>query len=338
MAQLELRDCTILFRDGFAGTAAVNDISISNGDTTLEIDTVADLTNGVTTVPVGAHFTLEGHDIDYTVTASNANKVFEVTVDATGGHFKLTFNGQQTASISEGALASAVQSALVALSNVGPSDVVVTGSADDYIVECTGVFAGLSTPTLTAQDVDLSGGGTDVTVDTLEAGATTWKLTFTPALATATLPSDDDVITFAPQQIEIKIGSGDLTYTEKNDFTYELDRGELDTVRENDDQPMEISIDLVYEHITTGTSETISPMDALKQIGGASGWFSASTDQCEPYSIDMVLLQEAPCGTSENETTVFPEFRSESRAISLRDATIKVTGKCNAVEPTVTRS
>lgn len=339
MAQIELRDCTIEFRDGFSGTAAVNEASPANGDTFLTIDTIANLTNLSSVVPVGAHFTLEGHpDLDYTITDQDSNKVFHVVVDATSGHFKLTFNGQQTASIVQGVATSVVEAALVALSNVDPGDVVVTGSANDYTVEITGQYEGLSTPTLTGQDVDLSGGASTVTLTTTHAGAVTWKLTFSPALATATLPVDDDTITFSAQRLEVKIGTGDLTYTEKNDFTYELDRGVLDTVRENDDQPMEVSIDLVYEHITTGTSETISPMDALKNVGGAAGWVSSSSDQCEPYAIDLVLIQTAPCGTSEDETTVFTDFRSESRQISVRDATIKVTGKCNAVEPLVSRS
>jgi hypothetical protein len=35
MARIELRDATVTIKDGLAGTAAVNDMSIMAGDTTL---------------------------------------------------------------------------------------------------------------------------------------------------------------------------------------------------------------------------------------------------------------------------------------------------------------
>jgi hypothetical protein len=149
---------------------------------------------------------------------------------------------------------------------------------------------------------------------------------------------NNDVITFLPQEIEIKVGDGDLKYTEKNEYTYDLDRGDLDTVREGNQVPLDLVLDFVYEHITTGTSEDISPMDALKQKGGASGWVSSSTDQCEPYAVDIEITHEAPCGTNQDEVTLFPDFRSDQREISLKDATISITGRCNAVEPVVSRA
>lgn len=242
MARIELRDCTILFKDGLSGTGAVNDGSIMAGDSSLGVTTIVLNSNDTDLVPVGARFTIAGE---------------------------------------------------------------------------------ASTPTHV------------VTGRTPSNSSPTTAITFSPVLSSGV--TNTAVITFTSQQLEIKIGGGDLSYTEKNDFTYELDRSTLDTVRENDDQPMEISIDLVYEHITTGTSETVSPMDALKRQGGAAEWVSSSSDLCEPYALNIELLQEAPCGSNEDETTLFPDFRSESRQVSLKDATIKVTGKCNAVEPTVTR-
>ena len=68
-------------------------------------------------------------------------------------------------------------------------------------------------------------------------------------------------MTFRPQQINIKIGEGNLTYTEHRDYTYLLDRGWLDTVREPKDVPMDVKLDAVYEHITSGTGEAVCPME-----------------------------------------------------------------------------
>ena len=169
-----------------------------------------------------------------------------------------------------------------------------------------------------------------------DAGPTT-NIVFTPALGAGTY-LDDGQVTFLPQEVEIKVGDGDVTYTEKNDYKYDLDRGDLDTVREGDEQPMDVKFSLIYEHITTGTNETISPMDALKKKGNASEWVSSATDKCEPYAVDVEISHNAPCGTAQDETTTFPDFRSESREISFKDSTITVSGKCNVSEPIVGRS
>ncbi len=175
-----------------------------------------------------------------------------------------------------------------------------------------------------------------VTARTPTSGSTT-EITFTPALGAGTY-ADGGMLTFAPQEVEIKVGDGDVTYTENNEYTYDLDRGDLDTVREGDQAPMDVSFDIIYEHITTGTGESISPMDALKRKGSASEWVSAATDKCEPYAVDIEVRHTPPCGTSQTEITIFPDFRSESREVSFSDSKISIKGRCNAVEPIVSRT
>ena len=165
----------------------------------------------------------------------------------------------------------------------------------------------------------------------------TTNIEFTPIWG-ANTPANADVITFAPQQIDIKIGEGNLTYTEAKEYEYLLDRGVLDTVKEGDEQPLEVSLEFVYEYVTTGTSEAISPVDALKQKGGANEWVSSSADLCEPFCVDMEIDHEVPCGTNQDELTVLPEFRYDSLEFNLQDATIAVAGRCNATEATITRS
>jgi hypothetical protein len=168
------------------------------------------------------------------------------------------------------------------------------------------------------------------------AGPTT-NVTFTPLWGAVGTPANADVLTFAPCQIDIKIGEGNLKYTENKDYNYMLDRGDLDTVREGDEKPLDVSLEFVYEFVTTGTSEAITPVDALKQQGGADEWVSSSADPCEPYAVDIEIDHEQPCGTAQDETTILPDFRYEKLEFSLKDATISVTGKCNASSATVTR-
>jgi hypothetical protein len=174
-----------------------------------------------------------------------------------------------------------------------------------------------------------------VTARTPASAGPTTNIAFSPSWGVA--PANGDVLTFLPQQIEIKIGEGNLTYTEAKDYQYLLDRGLLDTVKEGDEQPLEISLEFVYEHVTTGTSEAITPVDALKRKGAAGEWVSSSSDQCEPYSVDIEVEHAAPCGTNQDETTIMPEFRYDSLDFNLQDATIAVAGKCNTTEAIVVR-
>jgi len=243
MARIELRDAIIRIKDGLSGTAAIEDMSVMAGDTTLSIDTIVLNTTDTDLVPVGARFTIAGE----------------------------------------------------------------TG-----------------TPVHT------------VTARTPASSSPTTSITFTPALAAGA--ADEAVITFLPQQIEIKLGDGNLVWTVNREYEYLLDRGNLDTVREGDQQPLDITIDSVYEHITTGTGEVITPYDALNGTGEASEWVSSSADPCEPYAVDIEVEHTPPCGSEEVETSLFPDFRYDTFEADLDAATLSVTGRCNVVKPTVTRS
>jgi hypothetical protein len=175
-----------------------------------------------------------------------------------------------------------------------------------------------------------------VTARTPTGTTTTTNIVFSPALGAGTYV-DGGVVTFLPSRIEIKIGEGNLTYTETRNMEYRLDRGDLDTVREGDEAPMEVSLDFQYEYVRTGTGEDITPVDALKGINGAAEWVSSSTDACEPFAIDIELDHAALCGISASELSVFPDFRYDTLEFDLSAGTISTTGRCNATEPIVTR-
>jgi hypothetical protein len=175
-----------------------------------------------------------------------------------------------------------------------------------------------------------------VTARTPASESPTTNIEFTPALGAGTYV-DEGVVTFLPQQITIKTGDGNITYTENKNYEYLLDRGDLDTVREGDQVPLDVNLECTFEHITTGTSEDVSPMDALKQTGGASKWVSSATDQCEPYAIDIEVEHIPPCGSSQKEIVLFPDFRADSKEVNYQDAAISISGKCNVIEPVVTR-
>lgn len=174
-----------------------------------------------------------------------------------------------------------------------------------------------------------------VTARTPASMSPTTDITFTPELASAV--ADTDPLTFQSQELVIKIGEGNLTYTENREYEYVLDRGDLDTVREGDQVPLDINLDFIYEFIRTGTGESITPVDALKGVGGAAEWVSSSSDLCEPFAVDLEIEHVPPCGGAEKEITLFPDFRTDTINPDLGGGTISVVGRSNAVEPTITR-
>lgn len=121
---------------------------------------------------------------DVTVDGFEAtSEVQTVTLGAgnTGGNFTLTFNGQTTANIVFNASAAAVQSALEALNNIAPGDVVVTGAnGGPYTVTFGGIYAGKNVPVL-GHAQNLTGGVNSVTVATAAQASFTNRYTFTGA-------------------------------------------------------------------------------------------------------------------------------------------------------------
>ncbi|MEU8136586.1 hypothetical protein [Streptodolium elevatio] len=105
-----------------------------------------------------------------------ASEVQTVTITGTptGGTYTLTFDGETTAAIAFNAAASAVQTALEALSNVVPGEVVCAGGPHPgtaVTVTFGGRYLGQNVPQMTAASGSLTGGTSPtVTVTTTTAG------------------------------------------------------------------------------------------------------------------------------------------------------------------------
>ena len=99
-----------------------------------------------------------------------------ITGTPTGGTFTLTYRGLTTAAIVYNAAASAVQSALRALANIGSTGVTCTGGAlpgTPVVVEFTGPLANTDVYMLTADGAGLTGGTSPaVTVSQTVQGVT----------------------------------------------------------------------------------------------------------------------------------------------------------------------
>lgn len=143
-----------------------------------------------------------------------------------------------------------------------------------------------------------------------------------------------------PKTLVIKVGDGTLTFDEKRTRHYERDRGLLDTVRDGDQEPVDLKIDMVWEFlkaIATGTPPP-QPYEALKKTGAAAAWVSSDSDLCAPYAVDVEVVYTPPCTGTPTETYLFSDFRYESIAGDPKAGTLNVTGKANVTAPTVTRT
>ncbi len=371
MARIELRYCTIRIKDGLSGTAVNNQplVPPQVGDATLTITSVALNTDVTNKVPVGARFTIAGEsdsDTVHTVTArtpsssapttaitfspilgagtyttsataglgaatttvpgvaattDEVQQIARFTNKVTGGNYTLTISLDGDSPVTTGSIlysanAAAIQAAIDAAVSAHAAwsngDIVVTGGP------------------LTAAAVVLtfSGGSVDET----DHGQTTI------ASVDLTAVTGNKLLTFLPQAITIKVGEGDLKYTETRNFKYDLDRGLLDTVRFGDDVALDVNSSFTYEHITSGTDETISPVDAIKRKGAAAEWVSSDSDPCQPYAVDLEITFTPPCAnTADPEVTTFPDFRYEKIEPDFKNSLITLSGKCHATEPIVSR-
>ncbi len=169
-------------------------------------------------------------------------------------------------------------------------------------------------------------------------GATPTSLTIFPALQQAVL--DDAVIHVHSKAVYIKIGEGNLTYDEKRNIIYVKDRGFLDTTKIGDDEPIDVSFEFTWE-LLSSISGTPPPTieEALKKTGNAADWVSTSVDPCEPYSVDIVMLNVPPCvGGTDAENLTLPEFRWTSIDHDLRAGRVSVKGTCNVLFAEVTHA
>ena len=136
---------------------------------------------------------------------------------------------------------------------------------------------------------------------------------------------------------EIKIGEGNVTFNEHRNVEFTRDRKQLDTVREADQEPIDLTMDATWEWINTVSGGTITLEDAVKRLNEAAAWVSTADDTCQPYCVDVEIWYAPGCGTVEDEIVMFEEFYYESVDHDLREGTLATTGRCNRTIPTSRR-
>lgn len=101
------------------------------------------------------------------------SEIQKVYHDGTGGDFTLTYSGQTTSAIAYNATSSELEDALEALSNIGASDLTITGSgteADPYFITFGGSLANTNLTQMTGSSASLTG-AVSATISTTTAGS-----------------------------------------------------------------------------------------------------------------------------------------------------------------------
>lgn len=102
---------------------------------------------------------------------TNEVQTLTVTGGPTGGTFTITFSGQTTGNIAYNATAAVVQTALEALSNVNPGDIVVTGNAGGpWTLTFGGQYLGENVTQVTTTEAFTGGATPDITIATTTGG------------------------------------------------------------------------------------------------------------------------------------------------------------------------
>lgn len=171
-----------------------------------------------------------------------------------------------------------------------------------------------------------------------ETTGSTTSVTITPALRSGA--ATGAALTFGPHFLKITVGEGNLTFSEKVNREYKLNRGVIDQVRNGDQVPMDVTMAFAWTFLASGTGATVPlPNEFLKKTGPASAYVSSGAD-CEPYAVNIVMLNKNPsCGSEAEpwEKIVLGQFRYESLDHDGKAGTVSCTGKCNVLTPTVTR-
>jgi len=139
------------------------------------------------------------------------------------------------------------------------------------------------------------------------------------------------------KSITIKMGEGNLTYSEHRNVEFTRDRGILDTVRNADEEPMDVSMDATWEYITSSTGGTPTIEDVLKKRSEAAAWLTTADDTCQPYCVDIEVWNAPNCTGIEDEIVMFEEYYYETLDHDLRAGTISTSGRCNRTEAVARR-
>ncbi len=173
------------------------------GDVSLISGNAASLTGGAVTVATTQAATVRRNEVQrVTIVGTPTGGTFTLTANPIGG------GDETTSGIAYNAAASAVDSALEALTSWTSGDATVTGSAGGpYTITFTGTWAGTNVALLTGSGASLTGGGTETftrAASITPSGPNYWDAATNWSAGTA--PATDEIAVVENSDVPIKYG------------------------------------------------------------------------------------------------------------------------------------
>lgn len=147
-----------------------------------------------------------------------------------------------------------------------------------------------------------------------------------------------DGTTPTPNELELKMDEGNLQYTVRRNIEVKRDRGELDYLKEGDEEPMQVQLEGRFSAVKSSSGDPVTVQEFLYKTGAASAYKSTGP-VCAADTIDIVVEVDQDCGTTvEDEIITFEDFAYEEVGGDFKAGTLSVQGVCNAVRPSSTRT
>lgn len=140
-----------------------------------------------------------------------------------------------------------------------------------------------------------------------------------------------------PNELELKIDEGNVTWTERRNLEAKKDRGILDYIKEGDEENMTVSVEARFDAIVSSSGLTVTVHEFLTFTGAAAAYVTTG-DVCAAKCVDLIVKVSQTCGTVEDEIITFPDFTYEEIGGDFRAGTMSFSGICNAKRPTSVRS
>lgn len=146
-----------------------------------------------------------------------------------------------------------------------------------------------------------------------------------------------------PNELQIVMDTGNITFQVGRNVEYILDRGVLSSTKEGDQIPLQVTFQGRFNEIASSSGLDESLFEFLTFTGPAATNVSTGANVCaKPYAVDIEVFLARACTIGadvlQDETIVFPEFRWTTIDGDFQAGTLAVSGACNVVYPTSARA
>lgn len=136
--------------------------------------------------------------------------------------------------------------------------------------------------------------------------------------------------------LTVTLEEGGLSITESHPHTWHKNRGTLSHRIAGEQVPMEVTFKAKYTGYYSSTA-TVTPYEAVKQVGGASAWTSTTSTVSDVYSTDMVLTVTEPLDSNDQETITMDDVAITGINFTEGEEgnMFEFSGDCSSIQPVI---